>query len=587
MSYQTEDHFSGLDRSKYALDVVDHIYAVAIDPDRLEELVKLWTAKLGNDDELANDLTEQLSDHFARATTIVIRGDQEVQHASPKKTGDRSPVIGINLEGSILNINSVGARTFGLKEFDRITDLPFTEESIEILMDGVQRAFSDRVEQIARLIQLDNKRFEIVLIDPSGQTQKKEDIVELRFCHITWSAALATLLSRTFDLTPAEIEVTRHVYDGAAIPQIASARNSTVSTVRTQLRTIYDKTNTRGQVELLRMMIGLAASRTLQQPDEISAADARLKSSDAAVKTPYPKAEHEHRLELRDGRFLSYSDFGSANGKPVLHLHDYFSGDAWPAAMAEEAIRRDLRIITPARALYGKTDAYPRSSHPFVQFAEDVAHLVDHLELDGITLLLRAMGAKYAPAIIHKIPGRVTGMVGVAPELHLVKTGEPKSASQLQHFFNQACSYTNPGLYEFMVRTLYAIYRFLGPEAFLKRVVKGVRDDMAVLRDPAVFEALERGLEFTAANGHEAAHLDGKTKYTDGPDWWVETKIPYHVIVGANDTVPRAMQTQALIEKGAAINLTVVPDGGFLVFFSHQDMVLDILSQTALQNCGE
>ena len=60
---------------------------------------------------------------------------------------------------------------------------------------------------------------------------------------------LSTLLS--FGLTPAEAEMTARLANGESLEAIAEARNVCVDTVRTQLRTVFKKTGTHRQGELV------------------------------------------------------------------------------------------------------------------------------------------------------------------------------------------------------------------------------------------------------------------------------------------------------------------------------------------------
>ena len=58
-------------------------------------------------------------------------------------------------------------------------------------------------------------------------------------------------LQRLFGLTPAEAEMTARLANGESLEAIAAARNVCVNTVRTQLRTVFKKTGTHRQGELV------------------------------------------------------------------------------------------------------------------------------------------------------------------------------------------------------------------------------------------------------------------------------------------------------------------------------------------------
>ena len=70
--------------------------------------------------------------------------------------------------------------------------------------------------------------------------------------------ALRARLGERFDLTAAETEVALALAAATPIAQIASARNVSTHTVRTQLKAIYAKTHINRQPELVRMLQDLA-----------------------------------------------------------------------------------------------------------------------------------------------------------------------------------------------------------------------------------------------------------------------------------------------------------------------------------------
>ncbi|MDX1692840.1 MAG: helix-turn-helix transcriptional regulator [Ketobacteraceae bacterium] len=63
------------------------------------------------------------------------------------------------------------------------------------------------------------------------------------------------LLRDSFGLTPAEIRIARHLLDGSNIRRIAQQDNVSVETVRSQLKTVLQKTMTRDQLSLMNLLI--------------------------------------------------------------------------------------------------------------------------------------------------------------------------------------------------------------------------------------------------------------------------------------------------------------------------------------------
>lgn len=69
-------------------------------------------------------------------------------------------------------------------------------------------------------------------------------------------------LRRLYGLTRSEAEVALRVMDGTGLVPIAEELSISVSTVRTHLKHVFEKTDTHRQAELVRLLLrGLAATR--------------------------------------------------------------------------------------------------------------------------------------------------------------------------------------------------------------------------------------------------------------------------------------------------------------------------------------
>ncbi|WP_296747208.1 LuxR C-terminal-related transcriptional regulator [Mesorhizobium sp.] len=75
------------------------------------------------------------------------------------------------------------------------------------------------------------------------------------------------ILLSLFDFTPAEISVTNSMLSGTPIEEIARARGVSADTVRVQLKSIFAKTGTHRQADLVKLLGGIAsASNIIDRP---------------------------------------------------------------------------------------------------------------------------------------------------------------------------------------------------------------------------------------------------------------------------------------------------------------------------------
>jgi len=112
------------------------------------------------------------------------------------------------------------------------------------------------------------------------------------------------------------------------------------------------------------------------------------------------------RLQLADGRRLTYSDTGPRDGDPVVYCHGAI-GTPLGAAVDLGTIARELgvRYIAISRPGIGGSD--PAPGRTVLDFAADVRELVDALELERLAVVGVSAGGPYALAVARELDTRV------------------------------------------------------------------------------------------------------------------------------------------------------------------------------------
>ena len=114
----------------------------------------------------------------------------------------------------------------------------------------------------------------------------------------------------------------------------------------------------------------------------------------------------------KDGTQIYFKDWGS--GKPVLFSHGWpLDADMWEYQM-EYLSSRGFRTIAFDRRGFGRSDQ-PWTGNDYDTFADDIAQLIEHLDLQDVTLVGFSMGggdvARYiAPP--RQCPCRRPGVAG-------------------------------------------------------------------------------------------------------------------------------------------------------------------------------
>jgi pimeloyl-ACP methyl ester carboxylesterase len=126
-------------------------------------------------------------------------------------------------------------------------------------------------------------------------------------------------------------------------------------------------------------------------------------------------------IETRDGTHIHYNDWG--NGEPIVLVHGWpLDADMWEyqsVFLAEQG----FRVVTYDRRGFGRS-SQPWSGYDYDTMAADLGAVIDHLNLQGVTLVGFSMGggevARYAAAAEAGRVKRVALVSAVTP--YLLKT---------------------------------------------------------------------------------------------------------------------------------------------------------------------
>lgn len=174
-----------------------------------------------------------------------------------------------------------------------------------------------------------------------------------------------------------------------------------------------------------------------------------------------------NKIQLKDGRYISYETYGNPKGKPVLYFH------GWPASclsatpLNTAAQQLNLRIIALDRPGYGFSTFQP--SRTLLDWPDDVIEVANHFYLKQFSIIGTSGGAPYVCACAYKIPQRISTAIitaGLGP-LNTIDTSLLNSEQKIYlhmwkwiyklslpilFFYNKTIKYW-PRLYFFITNT--------------------------------------------------------------------------------------------------------------------------------------
>ena len=199
-------------------------------------------------------------------------------------------------------------------------------------------------------------------------------------------------------------------------------------------------------------------------------------------------AEHERRLELPDGRVLSYATYGDL-ADPLVVVLDGPASRGLARAAAPIAASLGLRLVAPDRPGFG--DSTAALQRGIADWPSDHAALLDALGAEQAGIVAQSGGTPYALAAAAALPQRVSaiGLLGALAPLDDPATlaesgGELRAGARLAR--------RAPWLLRLVLRGAARSAR-KNPQKLARKVAKDAAPaDVEQLRDPALWAIHER-----------------------------------------------------------------------------------------------
>lgn len=282
-------------------------------------------------------------------------------------------------------------------------------------------------------------------------------------------------------LTSSEAGVVAHLIKGQSLEDISESRNLSIHTIRTHIKNVYAKTGTRRQSELVSLVLyGPAMWLRLLETE---------RQETHTLQPSYPASDRQ--MTLRDGRVLSYGDFGPASGVPVILFHQLYG--IRTERKKDEALLRELniRLVVPERPGVGVSSRHP--GQRLEDYSDDICELADRLELERFCVIGISGGGPFAMACSVHLRERVMRLGLVASDIPIdempggTKVGLPRTmlTSLSRHWPKGA-----KALLEMRFRKMYAD----SEAAIVDFFEGGSEPDKALLRDPEIYSICKRNL---------------------------------------------------------------------------------------------
>jgi pimeloyl-ACP methyl ester carboxylesterase len=287
----------------------------------------------------------------------------------------------------------------------------------------------------------------------------------------------------------------------------------------------------------------------------------------------------EGDLGLPDGRRVTYAEFGDLDGRPVLLLHGN-PGSRLACPDLATTVELGIRLVTVDRPGFGGSS--PAPLHRLTDVADDLAHLVDHLDLGPLPVLGWSGGGPYALAFAARHASLVSRAVslsgsGLADDPDLATQRTPTAddlARRLQDGDDTALR---------EVEERFASYA-ANPRTILETTLANEADpDRRLMADPDVAAALTTMWEEGARQGAVGVAAGWAALWALPRGYEpADLEVPVTVWHGEADVVVPCAQARRVADALPRATMRTFPDEGHLIALEHwREIVEDALAGSA------
>lgn len=559
--------------------IVDLAHQSVSDPAKIERFIKelsaIYDTSLtrsalpgGQDGEKKQvlDLAEAEL-HFEQAADAFARLWRQNDFHAPGLRGEGDFVL-LDRKGTILSVHTDNERNAPFTAGESVFSAPMDAEGEHLLKDSLKQIFEHQPETVFCIVpfyQADNQRTLWAL--SQAVTGKNDKAARLSRIDFDWSQAAGEAITEAFGLSKSEQEILKTLVSGQSLTELATKRQRSIETVRTQAKSLLTKTGVGSQLDLVRLF----AAITLVTPE--LATPVRGKPDEG---TPPGSLT----LTLPDNRQMQVEIYGPPAGRPVVFLHNMFSGTIMPPVVLEALHRHGIRLICPWRAGFAKSTAFPEQpASPEQAFASDLAYLLDVLGVGKTVVVGHMSAAVYAAAAAALLPDRflnAAAISGFPPFLsrkhidHL--PAWPRLFAYTARYFPKALSLLVRGTFGLLVENRI--------EVLFNNLFAGAAEDTALISTPANRDLFLNDFRRAFEQGTAAYEIDAALAASDWSDWLTRLAPRRMTFIhGVHDPVTPLDLVTEIADLRPEIDLIPIEDTGQLALYQAPDRIIALLAE--------
>lgn len=480
-----------------------------------------------------------------------------------------SPAFVLDHRGVVLIANDPARELLGLTNegsFPSGIIDPAFSKTYRKLIDACGDAASESRSAILRMGGSEGGQ---ILFEARLRPDGVDAIIVFRKIGIGLTAAGGEFLAEAFDLTDSEVGIIRLLMEGLHAKEISVRRNTAEGTVRTQLKSIFLKTGTSGQTELMRIVSGISML-------QVSKASAEGRKSFH----PRQNAAGEGKLlRVTDGHYVQINESGADNGKPFLSLHGLFLGYAYPQVAEKLLVKNGLKRIGLMRPGFGRSTPV-ESGATLGEIVDRFKDVMDELGISKCPVVAHGFGGAHAFAFANRHPERVSALILVGAFLPAANVASVIRLSGFQRALMFAAQHS-PAMFSFFSRTAERVLEREGIIEFLRRYLGSSKADIEALERHETESSFRMRLNLAQAQQIETYRQECLMQISDMSAFAKHPGMPVIVLHGAQDPVFPI----DLVRKAAAVLKVDVfrelPDCGQMILYAQPETAIEAIARYA------
>jgi pimeloyl-ACP methyl ester carboxylesterase/DNA-binding CsgD family transcriptional regulator len=551
------------------MQIVADSYRVVSDIRGWDTMIASWDLKLaqaGYGDTLLSG-EDRLRKHYgALGRLLSMTGLPGAEDPIEKAVSSvNEPAMVVSGQLRVMAINVEGRRGFGV------------EQGQAVSLDWLHDSFHKQVRDFASARQpQQNQSYFIVRTRIAANAEGYAEVfpvhvtgIEGRFTAIRelsvrWTPQMDHVLAEAFHLTAAEIEIAKLCYLHADVSKAAHIRGVLVRSVRAQLSSVFHKTETKSQAELLRLL-SLLSMRLAIKPQT-----GRLSWIDPLGR--------EAIIVRPDGRRLAYSWMGAEKGRPIVFVHGIVNGYLYPDSFEATLKEAGIKLYVPSRPGAGNSDADWRL-HPCTDHVETLKYFCEALDLTQVPCA--GIHAAVIPiAVLASRPDNpFSSILGLGRFLPYSQKRFAKIAATPRALLWLAAN--APWAAEIVGRHGWRALVQNGVDWYIERAYGDMPFDYKTTKQPEIAALMRNACAFTFLQDHRIFFDDLVLRKTNIGDYLPSLRLPFHWMMGSADVYGTSgaggfydnEDINWLLQHNSRISMEQVADAGELMPYQCPDLV--------------